>query len=101
MCPLTDDSGDRRMKSGQLGLRVAQTALVFLVVCAATGLYLGINSRQAKSPLMVKAVAHQWWWEFDYPASGIRTRNELHLPISNDLEIELHSADVLHSFWIQ
>ncbi len=89
------------MKSGQLGLRVAQAALVFLVVCAATRLYQSIDSRHAKSPFMVKAVAHEWWWEFDYPASGIRTRNELHVPISNDLEIELLSADVLHSFWMQ
>ena len=89
------------MRPGQLRLRVVQTALVFLVVCTAPGLYRSIAGRHAKSPLFVRAVAHEWWWEFDYPASGIRTRNELHVPISNDLEIELHSADVLHSFWVQ
>ena len=30
--------------------------------------------------LEVNVLAHQWWWEFDYPAEGIITANELHIP---------------------
>ncbi len=89
------------MNCGRLGLKVVQGALVFAVVCAAFELSRSIHARHTKSTLTIRAVAHEWWWEFDYLASGIRTRNELHVPISSDLELELLSADVLHSFWMQ
>jgi heme/copper-type cytochrome/quinol oxidase subunit 2 len=48
----------------------------------------------------VRAVAHQWWWEFDYPSLGVRTSNALYLPSGTDVQLELVSADVIHSFWI-
>lgn len=50
--------------------------------------------------LVVKVVAHQWWWEFDYPESGIRTANELHIPLKQPVRLHLASADVIHSFWV-
>ncbi len=49
---------------------------------------------------MVRAVAHQWWWEFDYPSLGIKTNNVLCLPSDSDVRLELRSADFIHSFWI-
>lgn len=30
--------------------------------------------------LDVTVLAHQWWWEFDYPEQRINTANELHIP---------------------
>lgn len=48
-------------------------------------------------------IGHQWWWEVDYPqASGqqIVTANEIHIPAYRPVNIELRSADVIHSFWI-
>jgi len=48
----------------------------------------------------VRAIAHQWWWEFDYPSLGVRTSDVLYLPSNNDVELDLVSADVIHSFWI-
>jgi heme/copper-type cytochrome/quinol oxidase subunit 2 len=60
-----------------------------------------VHSRAATAPaLKIKAVAHQWWWEFDYPSLNIKTSNVLYLPSDNDVELELTSADVIHSFWI-
>jgi len=50
--------------------------------------------------LLVKVVAHQWWWEFQYPALGITTANELHLPVGQPVRLNLESADVIHSFWV-
>jgi cytochrome c oxidase subunit II len=50
--------------------------------------------------LIVRVVAHQWWWEFFYPALGIHTANELHIPLERPIRLELHSADVIHSFWV-
>jgi cytochrome c oxidase subunit 2 len=30
--------------------------------------------------LQVTVLAHQWWWEFDYPDQGVNVPNELHIP---------------------
>jgi heme/copper-type cytochrome/quinol oxidase subunit 2 len=53
-----------------------------------------------RSALTVRAVAHQWWWEFDYPSLGIKTSDVLYLPSATNVRLELASADVIHSFWI-
>ena len=50
--------------------------------------------------LEVKEVAHQWWWEFEYPSLGIATSNEFHVPQGKNIEFILTSDDVLHSFWV-
>jgi len=55
--------------------------------------------------LDVTAIGHQFWWEFRYPALGIVTSNELHVPVSDPVHptptfLKLLSADTDHSFWI-
>ena len=55
----------------------------------------------AKQPdLRITAVAHQWWWEFDYSSLGIKTSNVLYLPSTRTVRIKLSSGDVIHSFWV-
>jgi cytochrome c oxidase subunit 2 len=51
-------------------------------------------------PLEIHAVAHQWWWEFDYPKLGVRVADEFYIPEGRRVRLELTSADVLHSFWL-
>src|SRR5712664_915807 len=53
----------------------------------------------------VTAIGHQFWWEFRYPALGIVTANELHVPVSDPslptpTFLRLLSADTDHSFWV-
>lgn len=43
---------------------------------------------------------HQWWWEVEYPGSGVMTANEVHLPVGKTIHAELVSGDVIHDFWI-
>jgi cytochrome c oxidase subunit 2 len=43
---------------------------------------------------------HQFWWQADYPASGVTTANEIHIPTGKPLSVRLESADVLHEFWV-
>src|SRR5260221_5685029 len=31
----------------------------------------------------ITAIGHQFWWEFRYPALGVVTANELHVPVSD------------------
>jgi len=50
--------------------------------------------------LNVRVVGHRWWWEFDYPDLGIATANELHIPAGTNVQIQLESVDVIHSFWV-
>lgn len=50
--------------------------------------------------LQVRVTGHRWWWEMQYPDQGITTANELHVPVGRPVDIELVSADVIHSFWV-
>jgi cytochrome c oxidase subunit 2 len=46
----------------------------------------------------------QWWWQVIYadadPALSFQTANEIHIPVGQDVRIQLESADVVHSFWV-
>jgi cytochrome c oxidase subunit 2 len=50
--------------------------------------------------LTVKVVGHQWWWEARYPASGVVTANEIHIPARTPVNLVARTADVIHSFWV-
>jgi cytochrome c oxidase subunit II len=55
--------------------------------------------------IRITAIGHQFWWEFRYPALGVVTANELHVPVSDrgrptPTYVTLLSADTDHSFWI-
>ena len=39
--------------------------------------------------LEVNVLAHQWWWEFDYPDQKILTANELHIPTGKPVYVTL------------
>ena len=53
-----------------------------------------------ENALIIRAVGHQWWWEFQYPQNDIVTANELYLPLNRTVVVETTSADVIHSFWV-
>ncbi|MBI2755268.1 MAG: cytochrome c oxidase subunit II [Chloroflexi bacterium] len=62
-----------------------------------------IFETQAPAPadsLKVRVIGHQFWWEFEYLDLGVRTANEIRMPIGRTLSLEETSADVIHSFWI-
>jgi len=80
---------------------LAALVLSVTAVCAATGAGLWNHFDRAPSPaLEVKAVAHQWWWEFDYPSLGVKSTEALHVPSNQHVDLKLESADVVHSFWM-
>jgi cytochrome c oxidase subunit II len=60
----------------------------------------GAGLLPGSSALPVRIVAHAWWWEFDYPTLGIKTSGALHLPSGTWVHLDLQSADVVHSFWV-
>ena len=52
----------------------------------------------------IQLIGHQWWWEVKYigssPYLNFNTANEIHIPAGRTVDIELKSADVIHSFWV-
>jgi cytochrome c oxidase subunit II len=48
----------------------------------------------------VEVTGHQWWWDVRYPDSLIALVNEVHIPAGVPVDVYLHSADVIHSFWV-
>jgi cytochrome c oxidase subunit 2 len=64
---------------------------------------MNMGSTAAKSKPDILIIGHQWWWEVHYLGDGnqqIVTANEIHIPAHQPVNIELRSADVIHSFWI-
>jgi cytochrome c oxidase subunit 2 len=53
-----------------------------------------------KPQLVVRVVAHQFWWEVRYPGTNAVTANEIHIPVRTPVLVRLHTADVIHSFWV-
>ena len=53
----------------------------------------------------IKVEAQQWWWQFSYDVdedgtSDIVTANEIVIPVGEEVNLEILSNDVIHSFWI-
>ena len=53
----------------------------------------------AANKLEITVEGHQFYWLFEYP-NGARSINELHVPVGQDVELTVLSADVVHSWWI-
>ncbi|BAP79811.1 heme/copper-type cytochrome/quinol oxidasesubunit 2 [Pseudomonas sp. MT-1] len=55
---------------------------------------------EGQQPLKIEVTGHQWWWEVYYPDSGVTTANQLIIPAGRLIDVNVTSADVIHSFWI-
>lgn len=59
----------------------------------------GLSSDSEGAELTIEVIGHDWWWEVRYP-NGAVTANEIHIPVGEPVDIELTTADVIHSFWV-
>jgi len=89
---------------GSLRLEIAWTIGPVVIVILLFGLTVHAM-RTADPPKTdgapdLRVVGHQWWWEVNYLQSGVVTANEIHIPAGRQLLVELHSADVIHDFWV-
>ena len=81
--------------------------LIVIVLFAATARVIHAiqDAPQPPGAVEVTVIGHQFWWEYRYPALGVVTANELHIPVSDPSRprptfLTLLSADTDHSFWI-
>ena len=95
---------------GSTQIELAWTVIPILIVAVlfvATARVIHAIQDAPKPPeaVEVTAIGHQFWWEFRYPALGVVTANELHIPVSDPAHptptfLTLLSSDTDHSFWI-
>jgi cytochrome c oxidase subunit II len=99
------DPGEPSSTESHLGLELAWTLIpagILLAISIPTVQTI-IHTQPDKwtpNTLTIKVVAHQWWWEFDYPSYNFSTANEIHVPTGRKVHLELVSADIIHSFWV-
>jgi cytochrome c oxidase subunit 2 len=105
-----DDGREPPQVYGSNQVELAWTIIPILIVIAlfmATARVIANVQKQARldNAIEVTAIGHQFWWEYRYPALGVVTANELHVPVSDanhptPTYIKLRSADTDHSFWV-
>jgi cytochrome c oxidase subunit 2 len=101
---------------GNTKLEIAWTVvpaliLVFIAVPTIRTIF-DLSRSPGEDALEVRVIAHQWWWEFEYPELNVITANELHIPVGTPVHLALESEEVeespverkaipvIHSFWV-
>lgn len=95
---------------GSTQIELAWTVIPILIVvvlflATARVIHAIQDARKPPAAVEVTAIGHQFWWEYRYPALGVVTANELHIPVSDPEHptptfLKLLSADTDHSFWV-
>ena len=98
----TDELADGPPVHGHTGFQAVWVGISFALVLGlfaygAIGL-VEIRGAQA-ADFQVNISAEQWAWHFEYPASGVKSK-ELHIPVGRRVQLNLMSMDVIHSFWV-
>jgi cytochrome c oxidase subunit 2 len=95
--------GDKAATAWIVGLGVGVPIVILSALFVWADVFV-INSTAApergSTKLTVEIVGHDWWWEVRYPASGVETANEIHIPVGERVLARVSTADVIHSFWV-
>ncbi len=83
----------------EIGWTLAPALILVFIAVPTMRTIFATAARAPAGALRVEVVGHQWWWEFRYPDLGVVTANEMHLPRGRPVQLEMTSADVIHSFW--
>jgi cytochrome c oxidase subunit II len=100
---LGDPSGDVVGWRVVVGLGIVVPIVLLVTLFVISDIFV-IQTTQAPAAntteLTVRVIGHQWWWEVEYPGTGVATANEIHIPARTRVRLEVHTADVIHSFWV-
>src|ERR1700693_1715851 len=77
-------------------------ALILVGLFGITVSRLGDLSQLPTDPntLHISVTGQQFQWTFGYGSSGVKTTNDLHIPVGTPLIFDVTSIDVIHSFWV-
>ena len=96
------DESDGEPVHGNTRLEIAWTVIPTVIVLFGAGYsWVVLDDIEAKDPdrMKVEVTAQQFEWDFNYPEANV-TSKELHVPVDQQLELELRALDVLHSVWV-
>lgn len=72
--------------------------LAYIAIPTVRGIFDFTECENGSMPIEI--VAHQWWFEFDYPEHEIETANTMTIPVDTPICLKMTSEDVIHSFWV-
>src|SRR5947207_15079603 len=88
---------DPQQIAGNRKVEIAWTIIPFLIVIFLLVMTLSAMNRadplSAPPPELV-VTGHQFWWQVDYPNSGVITANEIHIPTGKPLSVQIGRAHV-------
>lgn len=81
--------------------------LLLLLIPTITLLYEG-EAAAEEGDLVIDVYGKQWWWEFQYredvtqggQSLDVVTANEITVPVGRELQLNLQTSNVIHSFWV-
>ena len=96
------ETGDGVYMEGNSKLEIAWTVLPLIAVLYLA--YLGAQSlsetrRVDPTAMVVKVIAEQWNWQFQYPDYLFASKT-LYLPVNQQVDLQMTSLDVTHSFFV-
>jgi len=76
--------------------------LVFLAVVTIPAVF-DLSGKSDGRTIQVEG--QQWWWQFSYDVDedgihDIVTANEIVIPVGEEINLDIRSNDVIHSFWV-
>ena len=83
----------------EIGWTLAPALILVFIAVPTMRTIFSTAGHAPEGALRVEVIGHQWWWEYRYPTLGVSTANELHLPVGTPVQLDMTSADVIHSFW--
>ncbi len=101
----TGDPGEPSHKHSDVLLELAWTVIpsILVVIITVPTVRVVMQTQPdhwSADTLEVRVIAHQWWWEFRYPSSGIVTADEVHIPVNRTIHFSMITRDVIHSFFM-
>jgi len=96
------ETGDGAYINGNSTLEMTWTAIplmAVLVLAYAGAKTLGSIRVIDPTALQVKVISGQWYWRYQYPEFGV-TSSDLYLPVNRQIDLQMTSVDVIHSFWV-
>ena len=72
---------------GLFGITVTRLGEISQIPTGSNVMHIGVTGRQFS-------------WEFAYGNSGVKTTNDLHLPVGQPVVFDVTAVDVIHGFWV-
>lgn len=92
----------------EIAWMVGPVIIVIWLVAISANLVITLNAIPKADPdgktdlseIDLIVTGHQWWWEVEYPKSGVISANEIYIPVGKKLRVQISSDDVIHCFWV-